>query len=369
MKITITKILKIIGIILSLILVSLPLFFKLDSEVGLIIEKPICYIPIVIFSALFILCCVEFIRSRPFVRIIYLFIAMFSLITLIKDGIEQINASIWFFSIIYVILTIVSIFRGKESDKFILPVGMVSLKQTLITYGILIAAVILSIAFYYWWWVILGKNFFGGILIIFAFLMIIYIPVLVFLNPFRRIVNDFNNNPNYNTFSSEVNKLLENNLNSDTRIYVNSILCNYMYYKNPDEAIALFNSLERPKNKAYASIYDNVSISNELFSQNYDKAMELIAYLEQNPKTAPNAVAYRNYISIYNTTDYLDNIEGICPTNTTNKYLNIINEFNLMNYYNIRGYKDDAVNLANKLLDYSLDLDYINEKASKIINS
>ena len=40
-----------------------------------------------------------------------------------------------------------------------------------------------------------------------------------------------------------------------------------------------------------------------------------------------------------------------------------------MNYYSTRGYNDKSHELADKLLSYSLDLDYINECANNIRNN
>lgn len=371
MKLTKCKIIKIIELVISLFLAILPLFFKLDEDKGLLLDKPISYIPIILLLILFIFVIVEFIFSTPFIRIIYLVVAIFSSLMMLEYSLSEMNASVWLFGLIFIPLTIVSIFKTHELEgKRKYPNGIITKKHLFISFGTLIISVIVAIIIFYLWWQVYDKNFIVGLLFVFLIIFVTYLPAFILSDPIRKITKEYNASVNYNSLKNKIENILsDNRLNENTKAYVMIIYANYSYYKNPSLGEELFDLITPPSYAPYKNLYDQVNISNLLFKRDYENAYKKIEELAKNPKTAPLVASLYNYINVFNTTNFIDNIEVSYPTNTINKYVNIINEFILMNYYSTRGYNDKSHELADKLLSYSLDLDYINECANNIRNN
>ncbi len=369
MKLTKAKILKIISITVSIMVASLGLFFKIDGDLGLLLNDSIKFLPLIMLICLTILLIVELFFAKSYGRAIYMFIALSTSISLYSSGLSIMNAGIWFLSLIYLILTIFSLIKGKEREGLSkLPEGILTVKQAIILYGVLLLLVILAIVYLFIWVNLFNKKMITAIIIMFIVLFVLFIPLVFFTNPLRKIVNKYNKDLNFNDFYNSINKLLSNNLSDDTRIYLMLVLSNYMYYKNKEEGIRLFNSLNRPKSKNYARVYDQFAVTNAIFEDDNELIYKRIEDLSLDPKNIQLVKQAERFITLYKTNEYIDNIEKLYPINTVNNYMNLVNEFNLMWYYDTRGYNDKALEIAKRIISYNLDLDYMNDVSNKIIN-
>lgn len=372
--------LRTIELVITILLALFVFFGNLDTEIGLVLNDKIKWLPFSLLCILLILNLIEFVKDKPFFRTGYLLIAVIFCSLMFTDGINEVNASCWLLGLIYAPFILVKYIKTKapKNEKTLnenkiktLPVAVYSKKQyitnILVTYGIIgISTLVVILAIFLWKWkvgTIVGVIV-GGIVLTFALALIISIKN----NAVRKLLVKMNNTACYETFEQDLNELLKENLHPETINNLKVVQSNILTTKNKQASIDLFNEASIPTNSIFKLQYDMIEPVKYFNEENYDKAIELIKNFETNHPKNKSFDQLKEQIRLKDLSIINDKVEDIFNINTPFKFSNIINANFLLDYYEKRGHMEKAKYYAEFILSLHTDLDECNNSAKKVLS-
>ncbi len=355
MKKKILKILKILQIFISIITFSLIFFSLRDNELNLVLPNAIQFLPFIFYGIYLIFFAFEFFISKSNFRLlINYFEIVFILSSFININIETISLIIMIFSIFNAIIVVASYIKdSKENDVKTLPISYFNEIHLYTVYGTL--AFLTTIGIFCW---ALFEKFEinkAYILLFIPIIIIVMFIVMIELNPFNRACNYINNKLDYDTFNLKLDKLMANNLHTETRSYLEITRANYMLLNDKKEALKYYKDVTPVKNKVFMSSYLMIKANFAIIKKNraeFDEAYNILMLNSRNKKMLFDLDLRWK---IENTKDEIENIENIL--NAKERYLlsTIINKELLLIYYISRDKLDLARNLALELKDCPLN--------------
>jgi len=369
MKEKVIRILKIGEIAVSVLLFSLIFFSVNNIESGLILPDSIKYLPIVIFSIFILLFIVDFILKESRIRAIIYYIEILSLMGMaIQKEYLLANSFLMIIGLPNAIIALVSYIRDIQGKNDIkpLPIGYYS---NFHFYSILVflffAIGAITVTYF------LLEKYRVNIAYIFIsipIMLILTIVIMVKTNPLVKALKAINVELNYEKFTKLLDSIVSNNLNPESRAFLEAIRANYMLLINKKEALNYYETIGVVTNKflivQYATIKANFA-SMKHDDNEFKNAISLIN--TYSPRKAslltPKLDATWN---VFNSKNEIENAEQIFNVFDPMPVLRIINKDILMYYYDTRGYKDKALIYANELKDCPFD-EYKNY-ARKVLN-
>lgn len=380
MKKNYLSLLRYLQFAIAFVLALFVFFGDLDSEKGLLLQKPICYIPIPLLIVLLGTVVLEFKYCKPWIRFFLMIIAVVTSIYMLQDSLAEANAACFCFGLIAFFVSVFNLFTMKkvktsnDEEKNVLPIGIYSKKQQItnlvgFTLVLLIAIVTAMLLVKY-------TNLHYGFIclieipIVFVLFMIVVIISLQF-NPFFKAIKAVNNQLNFKDFSLSLDQIASSKLHEETINYLEIIRANYMFAYNKKEGINHFEKTIMPTAKLYMADYLLIEIAYAINKEDYNKAHEILAtFKEKYPRYNKNKLlTIETNLKIFETKDIIDNIETLFPTNTKNNFLNINNASILATYYLKQDNREKALNYANYLLNIKTDMVEFYNLANDIIST
>lgn len=203
------------------------------------------------------------------------------------------------------------------------------------------------------------------IYLIIILLSLIFICILI--DPLIKIINKMNLKANYDEFVKGIDNILANNLHDEYRNYVNSVKVNYMYAKNLDEALKLFETLEKPLSKGLLAQYYIVKTLYYINTYNEELADATIHEMEAIRFNKKHINELKRIRKIFLSTDGIEEIEKIYRVNTPFMFVNLSNANTLMVYFNKRGNLEKAKEYAQFIVNSDTDLNEFINAAKSIL--
>ena len=365
-------VLRLVGLLVSVYLMLLIAFFDY-SDLGLIIPTNFNWHPSFLYVCLLGLVVLEFLNSKPIIRLLYLCFG--GLVLLAANDINKVNSFIWFLSIIYTFLILIAYLRVKpkryrevEKKDGKLPIAVFSKRQLFINKLATILYLVLAFVFMMIWSMLVGEYLMlvGAVYILVGF--VIYAYFVIKYNPVNKLVKLINFELKYNEFSRGIEELKNNNLHIDSFNYLVLLEANYCVLYNKEESLKIFENVKEPQFKTYNETYKLLKVCYFINKDEDDKANKLINEL------MGKSIKYRQQLKILQTTIrikdasiIIDNIEDIYKINTRVPFTNLANANTLMNYYYSRGNNDKAKEYAMFILEKGKEFFEIYQKAQIIV--
>ena len=369
------KIYRMIQYFITVFMIMLFFFSSSDSEDELLTLKGgMLFIPLLLWVCNFVLFVLETKFKGSIIRKI-LFIFGTIIILLVLDDLELAAAASMLFSIVYLFMLLfsnvtVSKIEKNENGEKKFPVGIFTTKQNILNLLSFILYVIIAIVLYYVFDKILNLGLLVSFLIVFISLFTVILIVNYNINPFNKILLNFNSTLDFKTYEEEINKLLNNNLHSDSINYLKLMYVNYYYLVNKEEACNYFNEISVPNFKTYQMYYDLIAVLNAINTDDKDKAYELLGvYKNKYSKFKKNVEILERTLIANFTNDEILNVKMLYPIDKNLIIFKVVNAQFLMTYYLKRDNLDEAKVYAKFLLDNCKNLDYIYKEAEDILKS
>lgn len=370
------KVLLYLEIVLSTICSSFFLFGKSDEELGLILDKNIQYLPLIISLIIIFIFILEFVHTRPYIRLAVLIISILTCI-LMNDSISSLNATICLQNLIHLILTLVKTikkdtitisYKSKPSIKKTLPIGILTKKQNIISKLIFILPalvifteiIIVHNTSYMYLYIISG-------LLTFAIMIIVTFKT----NPISKVFDSANKDLSFKNFLGLIQQYeTSSSLHYETYNFLQIVKANYYFAYDIEEGIRIFETVKEPESKMYIDIYNVVK--SEYFLNKKD-LNGLISHLNEYKKQKTCNKQYvnqLNYLIDINLKNVqIQNVESIFPINKNKlRFQSLVNAFILMNYYDKNSDDNKAKFYAKIILNMNHDFKYYNDSANEILN-
>lgn len=369
--------LRAIEILLSLVLATAVFWGELDKESGLVLSSEISWSLSALATAVFLLLVLEFFKAKPWIRLAYLSICLIAILLSIGEGMAFINAAIWLFSIGYLILTLVAVFRtktdsGEKSDKSeekTFSQGIFSERQyklSLIFTSVFVLSLIAVIALFF----ILSYHVL--ILVLFLFLLFIlfffYFLLIVPQETPSPVLKRFYRECNFEELKKSLESFLARPLHSDDRSYIEILLASACSLVDSQEAKNLFLNIKKPKQKNYRLLYDLLSIDLRMKEGSGEEIEKDIRRFQEEYPGNKNGEALRRAYAVLRSTEIIPSVERYYPIRTKNSFLNIVNANLLLQYYCVRQDHESAKIYAEKILNQPNDFTEIKEFSRKILD-
>lgn len=354
--------------IFSLIAFILILTMGKIVEGGIEMSQNLSYICGFFLAFSLIFCFAEYVYDVSLLKIFVMFTCLFvAMLPLINKNFLFLNLIFSFSAPIFMIIIVVNAFlyQRKIKKPKTLPVGYVSLtnlKQNKLFFAIVVINLILL-------YEVLSQVYELNIFLIILSFIIIggcvgFISLM--LNPFNKLVNNFQSTCDFEAFEKQVNEYLQNNLHPDTKIYLNLIKVNYLLAIDREEGFKLFESLDQLTTKAYINFYKLITLIYYQYKKDYGRVEELLADPSYrrlgNKKTI---IAMRN--KVFGSLDVIENIEMFYAEKGS-KFAILNNQYIKMNYYYKRDNFDMAKTYASRIINNGPTLlEYVKE-AKEILN-
>lgn len=352
------------------------------NEDGLVLNGFLQFIPSILGSLIVLFAISELIYTRPIGRWVYLGICIITTAILTQEGFVLVNASIWFFAFIYIILMIISVLRVNkvptkkkafERKGFTLPFGFYTTKGFILFFVIvLIFCIPLGIGVYKLISCIFTDSSLEGLgkyFLIPSLLLVIACVVYGFKNKLTQILIKFSKTADYEQFMLETNEILKNNLHDESIKYLKLLQVNYSFIANKEQALNLFEVIGVPSNKSSLKLYKIIEILYYINKEEYQRADELIGefqkYYKENDKQLLNM---KDMLIIFSSNEEIEYIEKKYPLNST-KLINLINASALLTYYKKRGDITKANFYAYYILNNTTQFKEIIKEAEEVIKS
>ncbi len=361
---------KILLLVELLLGIALVLCFLGYQEVGedIFLPNSIAWIPFTAYGLLMVGIVIEYVLgNKPVVRTTFL--TIFILVGLIcfseSYGFASIALSVS--GIPYLIMLIVANIKGmpveiqpKIDEDKVLPVGILSKKEIYVQY-ISWTCIIIFIVFLVVLLNVLEVNAWYSLIA----LPVILVPFLIVVyktTPLISILKEINHNMDYESFECKVDEILKTNIHPETYNYLMIIKVNYLFSYDMDRALELFSTLKLPENKKYLPLYYSVKVEGLIHLGKFDEAYQAIQMLQD-----PLKIKFTHFYKVYCTTEQIENIEAIYPTNQKIKFSNASSLYTKMVYYQSRGNHEKAQEMAKTLIEYAPKLQFFKEEAEKIV--
>lgn len=359
-------VLNIIEIILCLIVCIFAFFGEFNDD-GLLLNKSLEIVAIILLSFVFILSFLECFHKIPFIKLIVMLIMTIAVLPWHNNNLIF-DASLIFSSLVFLVATIINfIFNHKKKErKSLLPVGYFNEKQLNITIFFFICLIFILVIFYELFATFLNINVFITCIILFIIAFALVTSFFILSNPINKLIKDFHNTCNFEKFDEQINSYLQNNLHPDTKLYLNLLKCNYLYTIDKEKAQSLFESLGKPLTKSYIKFYNLMEIIYYNQKNDYQKALELIN--NKNNKLTKKEKQIHLYVNdIYNSDKIINNIEFIFP-NKGPKFIILNNQIIKMHYYYSRHLFDLALYNAKQIINNGPQLNEFVKESKEIID-
>ncbi|MCH5180727.1 MAG: hypothetical protein J1F32_05910 [Erysipelotrichales bacterium] len=378
---------KLLGIrlcqlILATVISFVAITFGEINEDGLILNGFLQFIPSILGSLIVLFAISELIYTRPIGRWVYLGIGIITTVILTQEGFVLVNASIWLFAFIYIILMIISVLRVNkvptkkkafERKGFTLPFGFYTTKGFIVFFAIvLVFCIPLGIGVYKLISCIFADSSLEGLgkyFLVSSLLLVIACVVYGFKNKLTQILIKFSKTADYEQFMLETNEILKNNLHEESIKYLKLLQVNYSFIVNKDQALNMFEVIDVPSNKSSLKLYKTIEILYYINKEEYQRADELIEefqkYYKENDKQLLNM---KDMLIIFSSNEEIEYIEKKYPMNST-KLINLINASTLLTYYKKRGDITKANFYAYYILNNTTQFKEIIKEAEEVIKS
>lgn len=361
---------RLIQLILVVLLALIIFMGDMDEDAGLYLIDTVKFAPIILWGGILACGVLDLLFSRKILQLIVLGVfTLAAILMYIDGGMTQLNASIWVLSIMYSPISLYRFAKTKNVKKIesykerTLPLGFFSIKQLMIMFGSIFSIIVL----YLIWVFALNLNPFVGLLLVFVITVIIIYILFVKLNKFNCAIKKINEEAIFNDFKNSLDLLLAENLHPETRGYVKTIYSNYLGSVNKEESIKMFDSITRPNNKIYATMYDTMELLYYIKKKEYETTKNVLTkYRIKYPKNNAFCNNVDLIIQIENTNNIINNVEQSFPINTSFKFQNISNAYTLAYYYKSRNDLNKAIYYADVILSNKSDLEEYNKFANEI---
>ena len=318
----------------------------------------------------------EFKYRKPFIRTFYMILTI--LFLLLSENINQTNSFIFVFSIIYMIMLLISfLFKNKmnatvdvvKNEKGKLEVGFFDERHKKLSVLSIVLASVIFCGSFLLLYLILEINVIIAFLIGMILCVIVIIGMNLLFNPIIKLNKLIYQENRINDFLIKINEFKNNNVHSETYNYLLIFESNYTVLVNKEKSIELFESAFYPNNKGYQKLYELIELcylENKLDKAMFDKRFK--EYKEKYPKEK-NLKYIGLSFRINDKNDIIENIESYYNINHKNMFTRLVGSNALMNYYSIRGDLTKAKEYAKIIIDMGAN-EYIEtyNKALNILN-
>ena len=318
----------------------------------------------------------EFKYRKPFIRTFYMILTI--LFLLLSENINQTNSFIFVFSIIYMIMLLISfLFKNKmnatvdvvKNEKGKLEVGFFDERHKKLSVLSIVLASVIFCGSFLLLYLILEINVIIAFLIGMILCIIVIIGMNLLFNPIIKLNKLIYQENRINDFLIKINEFKNNNVHSETYNYLLIFESNYTVLVNKEKSIELFESAFYPNNKGYQKLYELIELcylENKLDKAMFDKRFK--EYKEKYPKEK-NLKYIGLSFRINDKNDIIENIESYYNINHKNMFTRLVGSNALMNYYSIRGDLTKAKEYAKIIIDMGAN-EYIEtyNKALNILN-
>ena len=359
-------------IIIAVIISLFAVFGELTDD-GLMLNDFLKYLPPIFGISIVILALFELFYCFPIVRLLYLLLTSSISIAfaLNGDGIYEVDAVIWVFTIIYFVLTLISLSKLKKiplkkKSKPTLPSGFYAAKD-------MVCFAIFGLVFYVTAFFCAGLGYIMESPIFLIFIVVILF-VLGFIfsitNKLSRTLNKFSKTADYEGFMKEVDKIIENNnLHTEAIKHLRLLQVNYSFLADKEKAFEIFTSIEEPTGKNYKMFYKVIEILYYVNQDNFEKAKELFSDFEfKYPRRKKQILGLKNTLINYGTTEEIKDVEKKYPMKST-KVNNLIYASALMTYYKRRNNIQKAKYYACYIKNNTTQFHEIIKEAEEVIKT
>ena len=361
------KILQFLQMGIAAITFILVFFSYNDYEKGLILPENIKFLPVVFYSLFLGLFIVEFALKKSNIKAIFYYSEIIVLsYFLINSDYYLLNTVLMFLGISNLIITVFYYVKGLNNNKAKpLPIGFYSYAHfygVVVPFSLLVGLIVIL-------YFLFEKNGISPLwLLLFIPVIFVFgIIILIVTNPLIRTLKTINKELNYQKYSSQLDKLVPNNLHPESRAYLEVVRANYMLLENRDEALKYYESISAVTAKQFIIPYATVKANFAALKHDGAEFGQAIALIKANAGKRGDLLASKiNPIwDVYNNKNEIQNVEEIFNVNEYLPIKKIINKNILMNYYYSRENKDKALYYANELKNCPFN--QIKESANKII--
>lgn len=368
MKEKMLRLIKIIQIGASSLLFSLVFFSVNNFESGLILPDSIAFLPALFYILFIVLFGIDFYFKKANIRLLIYYIEIVLVCTFLAErDFYLANSLLMITGLLNTIVTIVALVKEmkNETNYKTLPIGIFSYGHF---YGIYVPfALIIGL-------IMVLSNVFPTIgisryyLLLSIPLVIIWLILfMIFTNPVIKALKAINKNLDYDKYNSIIDSLMPNNLNPESRAYLETIRANYMLLDNKEEALKYYETVSTVTAKQFIVQYAIVKANFAAMMHDgaqFGNAISLINTYGR--KNKDKVLMIENaYWKVFNSNDLIENIEEIFDVNAPIPISRIDNKNMLMYYYDSRGFKDKALVYANELKDCPFN--EIKKSANKIL--
>lgn len=370
-------ILRAAEVLLSLVIATALFWGTADEESGLILSSGIAWLPSVLASVVFLLLLLEFFRSRPWVRAVYLAIVLLTLLLSINEGLAFVNAAVWLFFTVYAVLALVALIRTKRGSEKepenraekTYSLGFFSKRQSVLSISSTVLFVLLigalTILFLHYSYPV-PLFAFLIFLVLFAYLCCMFFTISK--ETPSAVLKRFNRDCRYEELKRSLEKMLSRPLHPDDRSYVEILLTSACSLVDLEETKQRFSTIVRPSQKNYRILYDMLRIDLMLTDKMAEEAENAICRFQETYPRNKNGEYLNRARLILTTEEAILSVETYYPVNTKNPYLNIVNANMLLNYYRVRKNWEKARIYAEKILNQPSDFTELRAFAEKFVN-
>lgn len=257
-----------------------------------------------------------------------------------------------------------------KGEKGKLPYGIYSKKHNFLnTFLFLILFTIIMIISVY---IILNIGFVLGLIItcILTFISIIFLSNV--LNEFIKVKKRYFKTLDFNQFTEDINKILNNNIHSETKKSVILEYCNIMFLYDKQKAYEMFEQLDEPNVPLGKDLYEVIKIIYFFNKGNYELCIKLIDEFINKTTSKFNIQKNTliNFKQIFLTTEEIKDFETkVLQTSKKSKYAEINNYNTLMLYYYFRSNFEKASIYAKKIIELKTNCKELNSSALEILEN
>lgn len=257
-----------------------------------------------------------------------------------------------------------------KGEKGKLPYGIYSKKHNFLNNFLffILFTIIMIISVY----AILNIGFVLGLIILISLSSILFIFLSNCLNEFMNIKKRYFKTLDFNQFSEDINKILNNNIHSETKKSVILEYCNIMFLYDKQKAYEMFEELDESNVPFIKDFYETIKVVYFFNKGNYELCIKLIDEFINKTTSKFNIQKNTliNFKQIFLTTEEIKDFETkVLKTNKKNKYIEINNYNILMLYYYYRSDIAKAKNYAKKIIELKTNCKELNLSALEILEN
>jgi hypothetical protein len=360
------------------IYLSTIVIYGLSVEDGITLPENITYLPIILNCILILLCALEFMHVKPFIRLAYLLFALIIGLSAMDKNMAYLNASIWLFAIITVVITLISLFlahgqlkrvkeRAEQNGGTTLPIFCYCKEDYVVAVITCTVAVILCLALIVIYNVFVADNWQWTLFFpIFCLLLVMFFIPFKF-NHYRKCLNSMEQTCDYKGFLETCEKFKAGRLHPETLNNLNSLQVYYSLGCDINYADKLMENALPSSSKMIKPLCDIVAIYYNILKGEYVRAGELIYVARtKNPANKELEVANKMLVA-FNSADVIPQIEAVFPVSTKKNYKNTFNAYILMIYYSRRGENEKAKYYANLVVAHADTIKEFAAQANKLL--